>query len=195
MAKLTARSPPAAQAGRKKSRGWFTLPPTLLLHLRPGGQRNGYVTSKDDRAANGYRCTAASYLQRRRSGNSPLHHQDRQGEIGRRGGRPRATALHRGSVGYVRRRVDVRCGAHRQRVCRHGRMCVVDQLMALRSLLTDGPEVAEQLLRVLARRLRRSDDTLTGLFSTDGPGRVAMKFFLSSRSNSAHLRCAARHST
>ena len=46
---------------------------------------------------------------------------------------------------------------------------------ALRSLLTDGPEVAEQLLRVLARRLRRSDDTLTGFFSTDGPGRVAMK--------------------
>ena len=46
---------------------------------------------------------------------------------------------------------------------------------ALRSLLTDGPEIAEQLLRVLARRLRRSDDTITGLFSTDGPGRVAMK--------------------
>jgi CRP-like cAMP-binding protein len=47
--------------------------------------------------------------------------------------------------------------------------------IALRSLLTDRPEVAEQLLRVLARRLRSSDDTLTGLFSTDGPGRVAMK--------------------
>lgn len=47
--------------------------------------------------------------------------------------------------------------------------------IALRSLLTDGPDVAEQLLRGLARRLRRSDDTLTGLFSTDGPGRVAMK--------------------
>jgi CRP/FNR family cyclic AMP-dependent transcriptional regulator len=47
--------------------------------------------------------------------------------------------------------------------------------IALRSLLTDDPQVAEHLLRVLARRLRRSDDTITGLFATDGPGRVAMK--------------------
>jgi CRP-like cAMP-binding protein len=47
--------------------------------------------------------------------------------------------------------------------------------IALRSLLTDGPEAAEQLLRALARRLRRSDDALTGLFATDGAGRVAMK--------------------
>ena len=35
------------------------------------------------------------------------------------------------------------------------------------------PEIAEQLLRVLARRLRRTNDTLADLIFTDVPGRVA----------------------
>ena len=67
-------------------------------------------------------------------------------------------------------------GARTANACAITDVCALSiNRTALRSLLTDGPEVAEQLLRVLARRLRRSDDTLTGLFSTDGPGRVAMK--------------------
>jgi CRP/FNR family transcriptional regulator, cyclic AMP receptor protein len=44
---------------------------------------------------------------------------------------------------------------------------------ALRSWLTDRPEIAEQLLRVLARRLRRTNDSLADLIFTDVPGRVA----------------------
>ena len=38
---------------------------------------------------------------------------------------------------------------------------------------TNRPEIAEQLLRVLARRLRRTNDTLADLIFTDVPGRVA----------------------
>lgn len=45
--------------------------------------------------------------------------------------------------------------------------------VALRTLVSGHPQFAEQLLRVLARRLRRTDITLAALISTDGPGRVA----------------------
>ena len=44
---------------------------------------------------------------------------------------------------------------------------------ALRPWLTNRPEIAEQLLRVLARRLRRTNDQLADLIFTDVPGRVA----------------------
>jgi CRP/FNR family transcriptional regulator, cyclic AMP receptor protein len=45
--------------------------------------------------------------------------------------------------------------------------------IALRILMTGCPEMAEQLLRVLARRLRLTDNTLAALISADGPGRLA----------------------
>ena len=44
---------------------------------------------------------------------------------------------------------------------------------ALRPWLNNRPEIAEQLLRVLARRLRRTNDSLADLIFTDVPGRVA----------------------
>jgi CRP/FNR family cyclic AMP-dependent transcriptional regulator len=44
---------------------------------------------------------------------------------------------------------------------------------ALRPWIKDRPEIAEQLLRVLARRLRRTNDALADLIFTDVPGRVA----------------------
>lgn len=44
---------------------------------------------------------------------------------------------------------------------------------ALRSWIAERPEIAEQLLRVLARRLRRTNDLLADLIFTDVPGRVA----------------------
>ncbi|OBF16371.1 Crp/Fnr family transcriptional regulator [Mycobacterium sp. ACS4331] len=44
---------------------------------------------------------------------------------------------------------------------------------ALRSWIRDRPHIAEQLLRVLARRLRRTNDSLSDLIFTDVPGRVA----------------------
>lgn len=44
---------------------------------------------------------------------------------------------------------------------------------ALRTWITAYPDVAQQLLRVLARRLRRTNDTLCDLIFTDAPGRVA----------------------
>lgn len=43
----------------------------------------------------------------------------------------------------------------------------------LRPWISDRPEIAEQLLRVLARRLRRTNDALADLIFTDVPGRVA----------------------
>jgi CRP/FNR family transcriptional regulator, cyclic AMP receptor protein len=43
----------------------------------------------------------------------------------------------------------------------------------LRAWIADRPEIAERLLRVLARRLRRTNDNLTDLIFTDVPGRVA----------------------
>ncbi|HEY0134316.1 MAG TPA: Crp/Fnr family transcriptional regulator [Nannocystis sp.] len=44
---------------------------------------------------------------------------------------------------------------------------------ALRPWINDRPDIAEQLLRVLARRLRRTNDALADLIFTDVPGRVA----------------------
>ena len=44
---------------------------------------------------------------------------------------------------------------------------------ALRSWITERPKIAEQLLRVLARRLRRTNAMLGDLIFTDVPGRVA----------------------
>jgi CRP-like cAMP-binding protein len=44
---------------------------------------------------------------------------------------------------------------------------------ALRAWIADRPEVAERLLRVLARRLRRTNSNLSDLIFTDVPGRVA----------------------
>ncbi|HEY0639167.1 MAG TPA: Crp/Fnr family transcriptional regulator [Pseudonocardiaceae bacterium] len=44
---------------------------------------------------------------------------------------------------------------------------------ALRRWINQRPEIAEQLLRVLARRLRRTNNMLADLIFTDVPGRVA----------------------
>ena len=44
---------------------------------------------------------------------------------------------------------------------------------ALRAWIADHPEIAEQLLRVLARRLQRTNNDLADLITTDVPGRVA----------------------
>jgi CRP/FNR family transcriptional regulator, cyclic AMP receptor protein len=44
---------------------------------------------------------------------------------------------------------------------------------ALRQWITNRPEIAEKLLRVLARRLRRTNNMLADLIFTDVPGRVA----------------------
>ena len=44
---------------------------------------------------------------------------------------------------------------------------------ALRAWIADRPEIAEQLLRVLARRLRRTNNNPADLIFTDVPGRVA----------------------
>ena len=44
---------------------------------------------------------------------------------------------------------------------------------ALHEWIGKRPEIAEQLLRVLARRLRRTNDALADLIFTDVPGRVA----------------------
>jgi CRP/FNR family cyclic AMP-dependent transcriptional regulator len=43
----------------------------------------------------------------------------------------------------------------------------------LRAWIARHPEVAERLLRILARRLRRTDDILPDLILTDVPGRLA----------------------
>jgi CRP/FNR family transcriptional regulator, cyclic AMP receptor protein len=43
----------------------------------------------------------------------------------------------------------------------------------LRAWIADRPEITERLLRVLARRLRRTNDYLADLIFTDVPGRVA----------------------
>ncbi|HYH32380.1 MAG TPA: Crp/Fnr family transcriptional regulator, partial [Pseudonocardia sp.] len=44
---------------------------------------------------------------------------------------------------------------------------------ALREWIAARPEIAEQLLRVVARRLRRTNNLLADLIFTDVPGRVA----------------------
>ena len=52
------------------------------------------------------------------------------------------------------------------------RLASLDQA-SLSPWIRDRPEIAEQLLRVLARRLRRTNDALADLIFTDVPGRVA----------------------
>lgn len=53
---------------------------------------------------------------------------------------------------------------------------------ALRTWMANRPEIAERLLRVLARRLRRTNDNLSDLIFTDVPGRVAKQLlYLSQR--------------
>jgi CRP/FNR family cyclic AMP-dependent transcriptional regulator len=49
---------------------------------------------------------------------------------------------------------------------------------ALRRWMADRPEVAEQLLRLLARRLRRTNNKLTDHVFTDVPGRVAKQLLV-----------------
>src|ERR1700746_1386782 len=44
---------------------------------------------------------------------------------------------------------------------------------ALRAWMVERPEITARLLRVLARRLRRTNDNVADLIFTDGPGRVA----------------------
>lgn len=46
---------------------------------------------------------------------------------------------------------------------------------ALKAWIDQRPEIAEQLLRVLARRLRRTNNSLADLIFTDVPGRVAKR--------------------
>jgi CRP-like cAMP-binding protein len=50
---------------------------------------------------------------------------------------------------------------------------VVMDRHALRSWISSRPEISEQLLRVLARRLRRTNSMVADLIFTDVPGRVA----------------------
>jgi CRP-like cAMP-binding protein len=52
------------------------------------------------------------------------------------------------------------------------RLATMDRT-ALRAWIAKRPEIAEQLLRVLARRLRRTNNSLADLIFTDVPGRVA----------------------
>jgi CRP/FNR family transcriptional regulator, cyclic AMP receptor protein len=63
---------------------------------------------------------------------------------------------------------------------------------ALRTWIANRPQIAEQLLRVLARRLRRTNNDLADLIFTDVPGRVAKQLLqLSQRFGSlegGHLR-------
>jgi CRP/FNR family transcriptional regulator, cyclic AMP receptor protein len=49
---------------------------------------------------------------------------------------------------------------------------------ALRAWIADRPAIAEQLLRMLARRLRRTNDNLADMIFTDVPGRVAKQLQL-----------------
>jgi CRP/FNR family transcriptional regulator, cyclic AMP receptor protein len=49
---------------------------------------------------------------------------------------------------------------------------------SLRPWMTQRPEIAEQMMRVLARRLRRTNDALADLIFTDVPGRVAKNLLL-----------------
>ncbi|MGH3546442.1 MAG: Crp/Fnr family transcriptional regulator [Mycobacteriales bacterium] len=58
--------------------------------------------------------------------------------------------------------------------CRLGRL----RQDALRPWVAARPQITEQLLRVLARRLRRTNDMLADLIFTDVPGRVAKHLLL-----------------
>ena len=58
-------------------------------------------------------------------------------------------------------------------------MCVTDVTVqsmdrtALKRWIAERPDISDQLLRVLARRLRRTNNNLADLIFTDVPGRVA----------------------
>jgi len=49
---------------------------------------------------------------------------------------------------------------------------------ALRAWIADRPAIAEQLLRMLARRLRRTNNNLADIIFTDVPGRWPSKLLL-----------------
>lgn len=56
----------------------------------------------------------------------------------------------------------------------------LDRLL-MQSWIVEHPAVAERLLRILARRLRRTDDSLADLIFTDVAGRVAKQLLLLAR--------------
>ncbi|GFG62447.1 putative Crp/Fnr-family transriptional regulator [Mycolicibacterium murale] len=64
---------------------------------------------------------------------------------------------------------------------------------ALRAWIADRPEIAEQLLRVLARRLRRTNNNLADLIFTDVPGRVAKQLLQLAQRFGTQEGGAARH--
>ncbi|GAA1015690.1 cAMP-activated global transcriptional regulator CRP [Nocardiopsis tropica] len=63
---------------------------------------------------------------------------------------------------------------------------------ALRAWIRDRPEIAEQLLRVLARRLRRTNNNLADLIFTDVPGRVAKQLLQLAQRFGTHENGALR---
>jgi CRP/FNR family cyclic AMP-dependent transcriptional regulator len=70
-------------------------------------------------------------------------------------------------------------GPHTVRATTLTEVCAVSlDRDTLRGWMADRPEVAEQLLRVLARRLRRTNNKLTDQIFADVPGRVAKQLLL-----------------
>ena len=63
---------------------------------------------------------------------------------------------------------------------------------ALKKWIKDRPEIAEQLLRVLARRLRRTNNNLADLIFTDVPGRVAKQLLQLAQRFGTHENGALR---
>lgn len=57
---------------------------------------------------------------------------------------------------------------------------------ALRCGIVGRPKLAEEFLRMMARRVRRSDDDLTDLIFHDGPGRVAKQLLRLAQSFGTH---------
>lgn len=67
---------------------------------------------------------------------------------------------------------------------------------ALREWINKRPEIAEQLLRVLARRLRRTNNMLADLIFTDVPGRVAKALLqFAQRFGSRRVVCSGSRTT
>jgi CRP-like cAMP-binding protein len=58
--------------------------------------------------------------------------------------------------------------------------------------MVERPEITERLLRVLARRLRRTNDNVADLIFTDGPGRVAKQLLQLAQRFGAHEDGALR---
>jgi CRP-like cAMP-binding protein len=65
------------------------------------------------------------------------------------------------------------------------RLATMDRV-GMRSWVTQRPEIAEQLLRVIARRLRRTNNSLADLIFTDVPGRVAKALLQLARQFGTH---------